>query len=188
MRVMGVSGEHVEMLQSQQNSPAPPADTPICSHLGLQMVLFYHIFFSIVWFCMYMALWSWKSDHMKYGHAFQILSPTVFALWAIAELPRVLFGYIGNLKEKVPQMASFVLVTLILSLPCVAFFLFFDENKLPLDWALHGIQFSFSLTELVLGRYALTLLIRAQRDRFAVQAHVEQLFKASPSDGLTKQP
>lgn len=188
MRVMGVSTEHVEALRGHGAS-AQPADSPICSYMPFQMLLYYHMLFSVVWFVMYVAMWNWKQNNMQYGHAFKILSPTVLALWAIAEPPRVLFGYVGNLKEKVPQMASFVLVTLILSLPCVAFFLFFDENKLPLDWALHGIHFAFTLLELFLGRYALTLLIKAQRDRFAIAAHANKAFQPiTPTAAMAKQP
>eukprot|EP01047_Picozoa_sp_COSAG01_P001489 COSAG01_NODE_34_length_34978_cov_45.798475_16_plen_187_part_00 len=186
MRAMGVGADHIDMM-SQAKGAVPPADSPICSHMGLQMLLYYHVFFDLVWFGMYIALWSWKTDNLNYDHAFKLVSPTVFALWTIAEPPRILFGYIGNLKEKVPQMASFVLVTVILSLPCLAYFFFFEQNKLPLDWAMHGIQFSFTVAELVVGRYALTLLIRAQRDRFAVQAHVEGMFQVSPG-GVKQQP
>ena len=102
---------------------------------------------------------------MEYERAVKILSPTIFAIWSIAEAPRLLFGYSGNLKEKVPQMASFVLLTFFPSLPALCYFLFAEVNKLPLDWALHVIQFAITLAELYFGRRALTLLIRSQRDR-----------------------
>lgn len=102
---------------------------------------------------------------MEYERAVKILSPTIFAIWSIAEAPRLLFGYTGNLKEKVPQMASFVLLTFFPSLPALCYFLFAEVNKLPLDWALHVIQFAITLAELYFGRRALALLIRSQRDR-----------------------
>lgn len=102
---------------------------------------------------------------MHYERAVKILSPTIFAIWAITEAPRLLFGYTGNLKEKVPQMASFVLLTLFPSLPALCYFLFAEVNKTPLDWALHVIQFGITLAELFVGRRALSVLIRSQRDR-----------------------
>ena len=186
MRAMGVGAEHIEMI-SKQKGAIPPSDAPICSHLGLQMLIYYHLWFDCVWFSMHVALWMWKSDgNMEYDHAFRMISPTVLALWTITEPPRLLFGYIGNLKEKVPQLASFVLVTLILSAPCAAYFLFFDQNKLTLDWALHAIQFAYTFAELLLGRHALSLLIQAQRDRFAVQTHSERI--SISSNATEKQP
>lgn len=108
-----------------------------------------------------------QTQNMEYDRAVKILSPTIFAIWSIAEAPRLLFGYTGNLKEKVPQMASFVLLTFFPSLPALCYFLFAEVNKLPLEWALHVIQFGFTLAELYFGRRALSLLIRSQRDRCA---------------------
>ena len=41
--------------------PAVPAgDSPICSDMVLQMLLYFHVYFSLVWFAMYWYLWTWK--------------------------------------------------------------------------------------------------------------------------------
>ena len=180
MGAVGIGAEDRELMAQEQAS-MPASDSPICSDMVLQMLLYFHAYFSVVWFAMYWYLWTWKSEHMEYQRAVKILSPTIFAIWTIAEAPRLLFGYTGNLKEKVPQMASFFLLTIFPSLPALCYFLFAEVNKLPLDWVLHVIQFALTLAELYFGRRALTLLIRSQRDRFAVQAHASQLFKTSPT-------
>ena len=186
MGLQGIGPDEREKMAAQEESSLPVSDQPICSDMVLQMLLYFHVYFSVVWFLMYWFLWQWKTENMEYKRAVKVLSPTIFAIWAFAEGPRLLFGYTGNLKEKVPQMASFFLLTVFPSLPALAYFLFAEVNKLPLDWALHVIQFGFTLAELVFGYRALRLLIRSQRDRFAVQAHADKLFKVAPDK--SKQP
>ena len=41
-------------------SAVPAGDSPICSDMALQMLLYFHVYFSVVWFAMYWYLWAWK--------------------------------------------------------------------------------------------------------------------------------
>ena len=65
-------------------------------------------------------------------------------------------------------------VTTILSAPCAAYLLFFDQNKLTLDGRFMRST-CHTFAELPIGRHALSLLI-AQRDRFAVRL-IWKIFK-----------
>lgn len=41
-------------------SAVPAGDSPICSDMVLQMLLYFHVYFSLIWFAMYWYLWDWK--------------------------------------------------------------------------------------------------------------------------------
>lgn len=60
-RAPGVNGMRCLMRRLLPVRCAVPAgDSPICSDMVLQMLLYFHVHFSIVWFAMYWYLWSWK--------------------------------------------------------------------------------------------------------------------------------
>lgn len=52
----------------------------------------------------------------------------------VCEAIRLYFGYLGNLQERVPELAAFWMVTLVLQLPlCLLSLLNTDANLLPLE-------------------------------------------------------
>ena len=54
--------------------------------------------------------------------------------YQVCEAIRLYFGYLGNLQERVPELAAFWMVTLVLQLPlCLLSLLNTDANLLPLE-------------------------------------------------------
>ena len=82
------------------------------------------------------------------------------------EIPRLYFGYIGNAKERVPKLASFLLVTLFPQLPMVCYLSFLQEHTFPFDAALGLIMLSFLACELFFGCYTIRNLMRRQTKEF----------------------
>lgn len=153
-----------------------PLHTPICSSHLLQTLLYYNVYFSIVWFCMYVPLWAWKAEHIGFGIAFKIISPIILALWAVSEPVRLIFGYTGNLKEKVPQLAAFFLLTAFPQIPALVYFLFVETNQLTINVIFNVMQLSFLVAEFVVGWIAIQNVVKEHNARFCLLKEQGKMF------------
>lgn len=58
---------------------------------------------------------------------FKVLTLPIFLLWSCTELARVGLGYVGNIKERVPMVSAFLLLTIFPQLVAVLFFTFLQD-------------------------------------------------------------
>ncbi len=70
-----------------------------------------------------------------YNYEFQngilkILTLPIFLLWSCTELARVALGYIGNIKERVPMISAFLLLTMFPQVVAVFFFAILQDPVL----------------------------------------------------------
>ncbi|XP_016107426.1 transmembrane protein 17A isoform X1 [Sinocyclocheilus grahami] len=158
----------------------PYQDHEVCaevaSHLPLQMLLYFNIFYFPFW---------WISEvlmlHLKFSYLpayYQCLLVTGMVLISIFEVLRVYLGYVGNLKEKVPELAGFWLISFLFQLPIILFFIT-DEDTiiLPLERAVHSLYLAFLLGELLASFLALRVMTRKLTQQF----HMRQF---GPVQGL----
>ncbi|XP_026329920.1 transmembrane protein 17-like isoform X1 [Hyposmocoma kahamanoa] len=90
------------------------------------------------------------------GHLTKYLAMTVFALVAAIEGARLYFGYFGNVSCRVPEMAGFVMLTAMMQLPLISFFLFNPYLlSTPMEITLHALLWFMNCVEIVLGFLAL---------------------------------
>ncbi|XP_039515648.1 transmembrane protein 17A [Pimephales promelas] len=148
----------------------------VWSHLPLQMLLYFNMFFFPFW---------WISElmmlHLKFCYLpayYQCLLVTGMVLISILEVLRVYLGYVGNLKEKVPELAGFWLISFLFQLPILLFFIT-DQDIiiLPLERAVHSLYLAFLLGELLASFLALRVMTR----KLAQQFHMRQF---GPVQGL----
>jgi transmembrane protein 17 len=97
---------------------------------------------------------------------FQVLLLPTFVIWTLGELSRFYFAYTGNLKERVPQMSAFLLMTIFPQLPCVLYLAFFQEFIYPFDAGAGVVMFTLLLIELFAGYMTLHTLIARQTAQF----------------------
>uniref|UniRef100_A0A8C1R0U3 Zgc:112294 n=1 Tax=Cyprinus carpio TaxID=7962 RepID=A0A8C1R0U3_CYPCA len=109
---------------------------------------------------------------------YQCLLVTGLVLISIFEVLRVYLGYVGNLKEKVPELAGFWLISFLFQLPIILFFIT-DEDTiiLPLERAVHSLYLTFLLGELLASFLALRVMTRKLTQQF----HMRQF---GPVQGL----
>uniref|UniRef100_H2ZW24 Transmembrane protein 17 n=1 Tax=Latimeria chalumnae TaxID=7897 RepID=H2ZW24_LATCH len=108
----------------------------IVSSLPLQMSLYFNIYYFPFW---------WVSEvimlHLKYPvlqDYYRFILVTILILATLIEIIRLYLGYAGNLQEKVPELAGFWLLTLLLQLPLILFLLFNEGIEIqPLERAVH---------------------------------------------------
>uniref|UniRef100_A0A3B3CV08 Transmembrane protein 17 n=1 Tax=Oryzias melastigma TaxID=30732 RepID=A0A3B3CV08_ORYME len=129
--------------------------------LLLQMSLYFNMwFFPWWWICETIML------HLKYPALpdyYKFILVTVLLLMTLIEVIRLYLGYAGNLQEKVPELAGFWLLSILLQFPLVLFQLFNEALLIqPLERAVHLVLCCFALT----GFVALRDMVRHTGSQF----------------------
>ncbi|XP_026786836.3 transmembrane protein 17A [Pangasianodon hypophthalmus] len=141
----------------------------VSSHLPLQMFLYFNMFFFPFWWLSEIVMLDLKFTLLP-GY-YQCLMVVGMIIISVLEVLRVYLGYVGNLKEKVPELAAFWLISLAFQLPILLFFLT-DEGLLilPLERVMHSLYLAFLLGEVLSSFVALRVMTR----KLALQFHLRQ--------------
>ncbi|MGH0172548.1 UNVERIFIED_CONTAM: hypothetical protein FKN15_063641 [Acipenser sinensis] len=139
------------------------------SHLPLQMLLYFNTYYFPFWWISEVLMLELKYCLLP-GY-YQSLLVTGMVIITLTEGLRLYLGYVGNLKEKVPELAGFWLLTFLFQLPILLFFLT-DEAIiiLPLERAVHVIYLLFLLSEVLAAFLALKVMTR----KLTLQFHLSQ--------------
>uniref|UniRef100_A0A3Q1FZU6 Zgc:112294 n=1 Tax=Acanthochromis polyacanthus TaxID=80966 RepID=A0A3Q1FZU6_9TELE len=131
----------------------------LVSHLPLQMLLYFNMFYFPCWWFSAVFMLEVKFYHLA-GY-YQALLITGMILLTLIEVVRLYLGYIGNLEEKVPELAAFWLLSFMFQLPVLLFFLT-DEGIiiLPLERAVHSVYLLFLLAQILASFLALRTMTR----------------------------
>ncbi|XP_049713453.1 transmembrane protein 17 [Elephas maximus indicus] len=143
-------------------------DDEMVSSLALQMSLYFNTYFFPLW---------WVSSvmmlHIKYPilpDYYKFIVVTIIILVTLIEVIRLYLGYMGNLQEKVPELAGFWLLSLLLQLPLILFLLFNEGLKsLPMEKAIHIIFTLFLTFQVVAAFLALKRMVNQLATRFHLQ-------------------
>ena len=139
----------------------------IKSSLGLQVLMYYQGFYSLVYFAVSGGAMMNKVYNYGFSNAvLELLTVPIFFLWSATELARVPLGYIGNVSEKVPMMSAFLLLTMFPQLVAVAFFTFMQDPIFPFDVAAGALMLLFLILELIVGKRSVDVLIQRQTAQF----------------------
>ncbi|XP_029952528.1 transmembrane protein 17B [Salarias fasciatus] len=152
---------------SNDQDPVFSRDKRVLSNLQLQMSLYFNMWFFPLW---------WISEtvmlHLKYhaiGDHYKFVLVTILCLMTLIEAIRLYLGYTGNLQEKLPELAGFWLLTILLQFPLILFQLLNEAILiLPLERSVHIIFTTFILTQVFFGFAALRDIVR-QREQFVLQ-------------------
>ncbi|KAM9211767.1 transmembrane protein 17 isoform 1-T1 [Dugong dugon] len=151
------------------------------SSLALQVSLYFNTYFFPLW---------WVSSimmlHMKYPvlpDYYKFIVVTIIILVTLIEVIRLYLGYMGNLQEKVPELAGFWLLSLLLQLPLILFLLFNEGLKsLPMEKAIH-IIFTLFLTFQVVAAF---LALKRMVNQLATRFHLQDFDRLSANRGDTR--
>uniref|UniRef100_A0A3P9JPT7 Zgc:112294 n=1 Tax=Oryzias latipes TaxID=8090 RepID=A0A3P9JPT7_ORYLA len=124
------------------------------SNLPLQMLLYFNLFYFPCWWFSAVVMLDIKFHHLA-GY-YQALLITGLVLVTIIEVIRLYLGYVGNLEEKVPELAAFWLLSFTFQLPVLLFFMT-DEGILilPLERGIHLVYLLFLLSQILTSFMAL---------------------------------
>ena len=135
------------------------------SSVGLQTLLYFNVWFSALWLIFYFLMGRWRSANLETPLAFNVMSPLVFILWLLAEPVRMYFGWSGNLEEKVPQLGTFVLLSVFPTFVSIVYFLGLAPNRMPIDYALNAVMAFFVGAEVFMAGRMIVRLVNTQTAR-----------------------
>uniref|UniRef100_A0A8D0KTZ0 Transmembrane protein 17 n=2 Tax=Strigidae TaxID=30459 RepID=A0A8D0KTZ0_STROC len=155
-------------------SPAHPC-LPCLAHemlasLPLQMMLYFNVYYFPVW-CLAEGMMLQLKYHLLPWH-YQFLLVAAFLILSVAEGSRLYLGYVGNLQEKVPELAGFLLLSFLIQLPLLLFLL--TDSRvilLPLELAVHSLLLAFLVAEMA----AAFLALKTMSKQLAAQFYLRQL-------------
>ncbi|XP_053135855.1 transmembrane protein 17B-like [Hemicordylus capensis] len=150
----------------------------VLSSLPLQMMLYFNAFYLPFW-----CLSEGVMLELKYSLLptyYQVLLVAAYLMLIVMEGLRLFLGYIGNLQERVPELAGFLLISFLIELPILLFILT-DEHtiRLPLEMAVHGVLLLFLASEITAAFFAL----RAMTRQLAMQFYLKQFEEAPKRPG-----
>nr|XP_033776521.1 transmembrane protein 17 isoform X2 [Geotrypetes seraphini] len=94
---------------------AEAVDNEVVSNLPLQMSLYFNVFYFPFWWVCYVTILQLKYSVLPDYYKFILV--TILILVSLIEVIRLYLGYMGNLQEKVPELAGFWLLSVLLQLP-----------------------------------------------------------------------
>jgi len=110
--------------------------------------------------------------------------PIFSVVWALLEGVRLWLGFSGNLRERVPELAAFVLLTVFPQIPIVILLGFVAVDRVPADLVTAFPQLVFLVLEAVLAFRSVRALMRKQTAEFfrACQTDVEDSARADAAE------
>ncbi|KAJ6659046.1 hypothetical protein lerEdw1_019348, partial [Lerista edwardsae] len=149
----------------------------LLSSLPLQMLLYFHAFYLPFWCLSEGVMLELKFSLMPGYYQFLLVS-AYLGLIAVESL-RLYLGYIGNLQGKVPELAGFLLLSVLIELPGLLFLLADVYSiHLPLETAVRLVLLAFLASETAVAFFVL----RAMTKQLARQFYRKQ-FEEDP-EGL----
>ncbi|XP_069684449.1 transmembrane protein 17B-like [Periplaneta americana] len=139
----------------------------IVSNLPLQMSLYFNVIFFPFWLCTVITMLQLKYECLSNIYRFIVVTILIAVIGI--ECLRLYMGYLGNLTEKIPELAGFWMLSLLLQFP-LQMFLFVNEETIPspIERAVQGIMLSFLIVQLISGFFALRHASQHQAKRFHI--------------------
>nr|XP_020646242.1 transmembrane protein 17 [Pogona vitticeps] len=157
-------------------------DNEIVSSLPLQMSLYFNLFFFPFWWVSSVVMLQLKYPVLPDYYKFILV--TVIILTSLIEFIRLYLGYMGNLQEKVPELAGFWLLSLLLQLPLILFLLLNEGLKIqPLERAVNIIFVIFLAFQVISAFLALKRMVNQLATRFRLH-EFDRLDDELPPDNL----
>ncbi|MBN3311709.1 TM17B protein, partial [Atractosteus spatula] len=141
------------------------------------MSLFFNLWFFPLWWVCEVVMLQLKYPVLTDYYKFILI--TILILMTVIEAIRLYLGYTGNLQEKVPELAGFWLLSLLLQLPLILFQLFNEAILIqPLERGVHIVLALFQchgvckprlsrlLAQALTGLTALRSMVRHTENRF----------------------
>ncbi|KAE8742767.1 hypothetical protein FOCC_FOCC011695 [Frankliniella occidentalis] len=126
----------------------------ITSCLPLQMSLYFNVLIFPFWILISIIMLYLKYEYLTTIHRF-ILILIIVCLTTIESI-RLYLGYLGNLSEKVPELAGFWVLSIVLQLPLHLLLLFSPPMwPLPAESAIESVMLVLLLSQLMTGFFAL---------------------------------
>ncbi|XP_075894145.1 transmembrane protein 17B isoform X2 [Nelusetta ayraudi] len=155
---------------SKEHGSSLPHDKQVLSSLHLQMSLYFNMWFFPLWWISESVMLNLKYPALPDYYKFILV--TVLILMTLIEAIRLFLGYAGNLQEKVPELAGFWLLSILLQFPLILFQLFNEAILIqPLERGVHIVLALLILIQAVSGFVALRDMVRYTQSQFHLRQY-----------------
>jgi hypothetical protein len=154
-------------------------ESEISAYLPLQILIFYHWYYTFLMFFLLAALSGYKHLYFKKKNPIDII---VILVWFIAELIRQYFGFLGNTNENFSELIAFVIISFFFAVPLLGYQFIAFEVTFPLDTAMGIIQALFLIFEIIFCIIAIRKLVRNQTAIFFLRNSRPEMYnRVSPT-------
>ena len=131
------------------------------SSLPLQVTLHFNGLFSILFLIVVGACSVAKV--MFYNKKVSI---STMVVWFVFEVVRLYYGILGNMTEKVPELATYVLLTIFPQMPFMIYFAYVQPVLFPVDPILGTFMLIALVIQVYFGFITIQQQIRSQTSKF----------------------
>jgi transmembrane protein 17 len=131
--------------------------------LPLAILIHFNFYLSVVFALLIGRLVFYKHGHYHFCNSFQrsLLVPA-YCTWLMAEIPRLYIGMKGVLRDKLPEVAAFFLLSFFPQVWIALYLSFLQEIILPVDTVLGMVMIIFIVAESALAWRFLRSIITRQ--------------------------
>ncbi|XP_060529871.1 transmembrane protein 17-like isoform X3 [Cylas formicarius] len=137
------------------------------SNLPLQIAAYLNVVFAPIWAVIMMILLY--NNYEEFSEIYKFLVVTVILIAFTLEPLRLYMCYEGNLKDKIPELAGFWMLSTFIQFPLQAFLLF--DSRLQIYYiqvAAQGVMFLLLSIELICGYCALKYTANQQANYYRI--------------------
>ena len=87
-------------------------------------------------------------------------------VWFVFEVVRLYYGILGNMTEKVPELATYVLLTIFPQMPFMIYFAYVQPVLFPVDPILGTFMLIALVIQVYFGFITIQQQIRSQTSKF----------------------
>ncbi|KAI4500869.1 hypothetical protein M0802_004080 [Mischocyttarus mexicanus] len=144
----------------------------IQSSLPLQMALYFNVHFLPIWF--FIGVISLDYKYFQLTDVYKFITVAVFLLISVLECTRLYLGYLGNLDEKIPELASFWLISTLIQFPLELFLLLDSRTMLNfIEQIVNSVMVFFLSIEIIFG----TIALKNSAYHHAKRFYIAQLYE-----------
>ncbi|XP_052802581.1 transmembrane protein 17B-like [Mya arenaria] len=152
-------------MRDPQNHQIIKAGNDYVTNLPLQMAIYFNAFFAPFWIIVTVVGLEVKYDELNILYKITLIA--VYITYTIIEVVRLYVGYTGNLMERVPELAGFWLLTLLIQFPLILLLTFNEDARiLPIERAVNIVEGLFVLFEIICGYIAIRIMVNYQVTKF----------------------
>ncbi|XP_044754794.1 transmembrane protein 17-like isoform X2 [Coccinella septempunctata] len=131
------------------------------------MSLYFNVIYSPFWLFIILMYLNEKLESFNHLHKFVII--TIISIAIVVEILRLYLGYEGNLRDKVPELAGFWMLSILLQFPVQGILLFTPQLSFDvLEIISQSVMFSMLITEIISGYIALKFTAAQQAIYFRI--------------------
>ncbi|XP_028137315.1 transmembrane protein 17-like [Diabrotica virgifera virgifera] len=143
------------------------------SNLTLQMSLYFNLIFLPIWSIVIILFMN--KNYYSYDELYRYISVTVVSTIFGVELLRIYLGYEGNLKDKIPELAGFWMLSILLQLPLQGFLLFNPYFRMyVLEIIVQAVMFILLCIQLISGYCAIKFTASEQTAVYKLKKQRQQ--------------